>query len=447
MGPKGKRVLNLCYAKSQPPNFSSDHLISAPQVLQIARFDCDLWFETRIANHKGLETVWTTPERSMMMWLDAQEISIAILLAIWTLTLQPLLFFGKSKGSPEKSKGFSLRWTPTVLGKERKNAQKSKENGKTQKARKKRILGSGNRGSRQKLGKLKLQSELPETVNCQRKTKGQQLQGKVVSALFHTFWHFSAHFHTFRVFQNFPPGLFRRIKGFRYCCSSKRRQEKIKESKKKKSKPFCTLVVARLSSSKIIDLLMGLPRGTVFHHGGVPENSPLTLMGCFPSLMGRFPTLMGRFPDCLTQRAPGLKKINLERQYWQNQAFNTEWNSQSRMVFSFWAPLWPQKNRAWDWDFSIENEIFKPRMKISIKNEHLVRGGMFFFHAFEREWIFSIPGPSGKWAVFPLENPLENSPLRKGRLRGSWISISFPFQGIEGSAERRILAFVGLSLA
>ena len=46
----------------------------------------------------------------------------------------------------------------------------------------------------------------------------------------------------------------------------------------------------------IIDLLMGLFRGAVFHHGGVPENCPLVLMGRFRSLMGRFPTLMGPFP-------------------------------------------------------------------------------------------------------------------------------------------------------
>ena len=59
-----------------------------------------------------------------------------------------------------------------------------------------------------------------------------------------------------------------------------------------------------------------------------------------------------------TQRAPGLKKFNLERQYWKNQAFNTEWNFQSRMVFSFWAPLWPQKDRARDWNF-------QSRMKFS----------------------------------------------------------------------------------
>ena len=41
---------------------------------------------------------------------------------------------------------------------------------------------------------------------------------------------------------------------------------------------------------------MGLFRGPVFDHGGVPKNCPLALMGRFPSLMGRFPILMGRFP-------------------------------------------------------------------------------------------------------------------------------------------------------
>ena len=49
----------------------------------------------------------------------------------------------------------------------------------------------------------------------------------------------------------------------------------------------------------IIDLLMGFFRGAVFHHGEVPENGPLALMGRFPSLMVCFPTLMGRFPECL----------------------------------------------------------------------------------------------------------------------------------------------------
>ena len=51
--------------------------------------------------------------------------------------------------------------------------------------------------------------------------------------------------------------------------------------------------------AKIIDLLMSLLKGAVFHHGGVPENCPLALMGRFLSLMGRFLTLMGRLPECL----------------------------------------------------------------------------------------------------------------------------------------------------
>ena len=70
-----------------------------------------------------------------------------IVLAQLTLTLQPLLFWRKSKGNPQKSKGFSHRGTPKILGKERKNAEKSKGNQKTKKARKSkkaRIGGSGN---------------------------------------------------------------------------------------------------------------------------------------------------------------------------------------------------------------------------------------------------------------------------------------------------------------
>ena len=31
----------------------------------------------------------------------------------------------------------------------------------------------------------------------------------------------------------------------------------------------------------LMDLLMGLSRRAIFHHGGVPENCPLALMGCF----------------------------------------------------------------------------------------------------------------------------------------------------------------------
>ena len=70
----------------------------------------------------------------------------------------------------------------------------------------------------------------PERSPNQRKTKGQQLQGKIVTALFRTFSHFSTHFHSF------APGLLLKLRLFY-------------KRKKKKTKPFCTLVVAGLSSS------------------------------------------------------------------------------------------------------------------------------------------------------------------------------------------------------
>ena len=45
----------------------------------------------------------------------------------------------------------------------------------------------------------------------------------------------------------------------------------------------------------------------VFHHGGLPENSPLALMGRFLSLMARFPTLMGVSPNAFMSRFPSRK--------------------------------------------------------------------------------------------------------------------------------------------
>ena len=44
---------------------------------------------------------------------------------------------------------------------------------------------------------------------------------------------------------------------------------------------------------------------------------------------------------------------------------------------------------------SIENEIFKLRMKFSSENENFVRGGMVFFMRSSEKRIFSIPRPSG----------------------------------------------------
>ena len=85
----------------------------------------------------------------------------------------------------------------------------------------------------------------------------EKLKGKIVSALFHTVWHFSTHFHAFsEFFQNFPSRTFLRFQGF-YCCFSLKR---TKKDKKKSIKPFCTLAVARLSSSDLNWLKSGSSR-------------------------------------------------------------------------------------------------------------------------------------------------------------------------------------------
>ena len=68
--------------------------------------------------------------------------------------------------------------------------------------------------------------------SSQRKTKGQQLKGKIVSALSHTF--LGTFPHIFPLFRIFPPGLFLSIKGFYYCFSSKRRKENKREEKRRK---------------------------------------------------------------------------------------------------------------------------------------------------------------------------------------------------------------------
>ena len=82
----------------------------------------------------------------------------------------------------------------------------------------------------------------------QGKTKGQQLKGKIVSNVLHTFRTFS---HFFRIF---PPGL----------SPSKQRvlaqweQKRRKDNKKNWTNRCCTLVVARLASSNFY------PKQTVF---------------------------------------------------------------------------------------------------------------------------------------------------------------------------------------
>ena len=80
-----------------------------------------------------------------------------------------------------------------------------------------------------------------KAAQFQRKTKGQQLKGKIVSeffTLFHNFWHF---------FIIFPPGLSPSKQ--RVLAQGERKRRK--DNKKKRANRCCTLVVARLSSSYV----------------------------------------------------------------------------------------------------------------------------------------------------------------------------------------------------
>ena len=78
-----------------------------------------------------------------------------------------------------------------------------------------------------------------QTLFSQRKTKGQQLKGKIVSEFFTLFHNFS-HF-----FIIFPPGL----SPSKQRALAQGEQKRRKDNKRKRANRFCTLVVARLSSS------------------------------------------------------------------------------------------------------------------------------------------------------------------------------------------------------
>ena len=82
--------------------------------------------------------------------------SLRLRFAIWaskfpvwnSLTLQPLLFWKEQGFFPQKSKGFSLRGTPKILGKGRKTHKKSKENRKTKKQGNRKKQGLEGQGFR-----------------------------------------------------------------------------------------------------------------------------------------------------------------------------------------------------------------------------------------------------------------------------------------------------------
>ena len=100
--------------------------------------------------------------------------------------------------------------------------------------------------------------------------------------------------------------------------------------------------------------------------GAVPENSPFAVMGRFPSLMARFPSLI-------------------------------------------------QKSTKGAGRASGPQSVFPQNLQIlSVR---------FPYNSLEKIWLPKTPF---WWAVLPLKNPRENSPLRKGPLRGSWSSWCSP---------------------
>ena len=98
-----------------------------------------------------------------------------------------------------------------------------------------------------------------------------------------------------------------------------------------------------------------------------------------------------------------LKKFNLEMQDRKFQDFNLGMKFSIENGFFNLTPPWLQKNRAWDWNF-------RSRMKISSQEWKIQARMIFscvwewFFQAIEREWIFSIFGPSG-WGVCAINRP------------------------------------------
>ena len=137
----------------------------------------------------------------------------------------------------------------------------------------------------------------------QRKTKGQQLKGKIVSALFS---HFLALFHTvFTLFQSFSEffleDFFLELRGFTTVLVQ-RDEKRIKDNKKKKTKSFCTLVVARLSSSHQISPGLSLGQ-TRFVPGTIPGTKGGTESLCENSLCAFF----ARYFPGFTAPTPGFK--------------------------------------------------------------------------------------------------------------------------------------------
>ena len=172
---------------------------------------------------------------------------------------------------------------------------------------------------------------------------------------------------------------------------------------------------------------MGLSRGAVFRHGGGALKQPIkqptemptstmALMGRFPLLMGRFPSLTGRFTDFVPRS--GKEKAH-------------EHKSIFPVTGRVWGGLltgWPGVSRPVARGQEFMCCVRNPRninifVRLPGREDPGIRPGGSVTGVTEKLFMcqmFMCLFRPLQGAVLPLENPLENSPLRKGALRGSW---------------------------
>ena len=130
---------------------------------------------------------------------------------------------------------------------------------------------------------------------------------------------------------------------------------------------------------------MGLFRGAVFQHGRVPENSPLS--------------------DSVKRHLRGrhLSVLNLKFDFISDGGCTRE----EQIALSLKRHLFPHGGREPKAFWICFSRVHPPsEIKSNFKFKTLKR------HLLKRHLTL--------FDVFPLQNPWENSPLRKGALRGSW---------------------------
>ena len=102
-----------------------------------------------------------------------------------------------------------------------------------------------------------------------------------------------------------------------------------------------------------------------------------------------------------TQRAPGLKKIQSRQAILKKSSFQYGMKFSIENGFFIQGPSLAAEKQGLGLKFSIENENFKPRMKISSENEDFVRGGMIFSCVQARMIFFD---PRALWGHLSISN-------------------------------------------